>query len=167
MWPTRHRGGLLHRGSLRRRVSGRAGRSAGGSTYSAPITVSTQGTSTYEYRSFDAVPNYEATRTFQVRVDAQGPQTLALAKVTVKKGKKATFKFRVNDVTPSAKVTIKIFKGVKCIKKIPVGSVATNAAKTYKWTCRLPKRSYVWKVYATDQAGNAQKSVGSKTLKVK
>jgi hypothetical protein len=140
---------------------------AGWSTYAAPFTVSTQGTSTYEYRSFDAVPNYEVTRTFQVRVDAQGPQTLALAKVTVKKGKKATFKFRVNDVTPSAKVTIKIYKGAKCVKKIPVGSVSTNAAKTFKWTCRLPKRSYVWKVYATDQAGNAQKSVGSKTMKVK
>ena len=139
----------------------------GAYVHGSSVTVSANGTHKLLYRSADNAGNVEAAKTATVRVDAGKPKTSALAKVTVKKGKKATFKFRVNDVTPSAKVTIKIFKGVKCIKKIPVGSVATNAAKTYKWTCRLPKRSYVWKVYATDQAGNAQKSVGSKTLKVK
>ena len=138
------------------------------SIYTAPFAVTAQGVSTYEFRSTDAVGNVEAAQTFTAKVDAKGPQTLALAKVSVTKGKKATFRFRINDLTPTATVTIKIYKHNKLKKTIPVGSAAaTNSAQSYKWTCKLAKGSYTWKVYATDLAGNAQISIGSKKLAVK
>ena len=136
-------------------------------TYTAPFAAGAQGTSVYEYYSTDAALNPEAMRTFQVRVDRLGPQTLALAKVAVTRGRKATFKFRVNDATESAKASIRIFKGTSLKKTIAVGSVATNASRSFKWTCKLAAGVYTWKIYATDLAGNAQRSVGYKTLRVK
>ena len=129
--------------------------------------MNVQGASVWEYRSTDAVGNVEAAKTCTVRVDAKGPQTLALAKASVKKGKKATFRFRINDLTPTATVTIKIYKGKKLKKTIMVGSKATNSAQSYKWTCKLAKGSYTWRVYAKDLAGNAQTKAGSKALVVK
>ena len=136
-------------------------------TYAAPFVVSAQGISTYEFRSTDVAGNVEAVQTFAAKVDPKGPQTLALAKVTVKKGKKATFRFKVSDLTPTAAVTIKIYKHNKLKKTIPVGSAATNSTLSYKWKCKLAKGSYTWKVYAKDLAGNGQSSVGSKKLTVK
>jgi uncharacterized lipoprotein NlpE involved in copper resistance len=136
-------------------------------TYAAPFVVNVQGASVWEFRSTDAAGNVEAAQTFTARVDAKGPQTSALAKVTVKKGKKATFRFRVNDLTPTATVTIKIYKHNKLKKTITVGSKATNSAQSYKWKCKLAKGSYTWKVYAKDLAGNSQAKAGSKTLVVK
>jgi DNA-binding beta-propeller fold protein YncE len=135
--------------------------------YAAPFSVSAQGSTTYEFRATDAMGNVEATKTCTVRIDGKGPQTLALAKVSVTKGKKATFRFRVNDLTPTATVTIKIYKGKSLKKTITVGSKATNSAQSFKWNCKLAKGSYTWKVYAKDLAGNAQTKVGAKALKVK
>jgi hypothetical protein len=136
-------------------------------TYAAPFAVTAQGTSTWEFRSTDVVGNVETAKTLTAKVDAKGPQTLALAKVSVKKGKKVSFRFRINDLTPTAAVTIKIYKGKKLKKTVTVGSKATNSAQSYKWSCKLVQGSYIWKVYATDLAGNLQTTVGSKTLVVK
>ena len=136
-------------------------------TYTAPFSVDTQGSSTYEYRASDAAGNVEAAQTFTLRIDAKGPQTLALAKVKVKKGKSASLRFKVNDLTPTATVTIKIYKHNKLKKTIAVGSLPTNSSQSYKWSCKLAKGSYTWKVYATDLAGNVQTKAGSRTLVVK
>ena len=86
------------------------------------------------------------------------------SKVTVKKGKKATFKFRVNDVTPSAKVTIKIFKGSKLQATVAAGFVRASVVQVKRWRCSLSKGSYVWKVYAVDQNRKKQTSIGSNKL---
>jgi len=48
-----------------------------------------------------------------------------------------------------------------------VGSKATSSSQSYKWTCKLAKGSYTWKVYATGLAGNAQVKIGHKALVVK
>ena len=136
-------------------------------TTGTTLTISTDGIHTVNYRSTDAAGNVEASHTATVRVDASAPRTSALAKVTVKKGKKATLKFKVTDVTPQAKVTIRIYKGNKLKKTLAVGSKSTNSAQTYKWTCNLPKGAYTWKVYATDLAGNAQNTIGKNALVVK
>ena len=48
-----------------------------------------------------------------------------------------------------------------------VGSKATSSSQSYKWTCKLAKGSYAWKVYAADLAGNAQVKIGHKALVVK
>ena len=141
----------------------------GGSTWTAGsgATISAQGTTTLRYRSTDAAGNIETTQTVAVRVDALGPQTLALAKVSVKKGKSATFRFRINDLTPTATVTIKIYKGKVLKKTVTVGSKPTGSAQSYKWRCKLARGRYTWKVYAKDLAGNVQSRIGSKTLTVK
>ena len=102
-----------------------------------------------------------------VNVDTSRPITQALAVVSVKKGKAVTMRFSVTDLTPSATVTIKIFKGTKLKKTLTVGVKPTNSPQSYKWTCKLVKGSYTWKVYAVDAAGNVQGTVGSKALKVK
>ena len=120
------------------------------------VKVSKNGTHTLHYRSTDNAGNVEVAKTATVLVDAGKPTTSALAKVTVKKGKKASFRFKVTDVTPKATVKIKIYKGTKLKKTLAVGSKPTGSAQTYKWTCKLPKGTYIWKVYATDLAGNAQ-----------
>ena len=131
------------------------------------VTVSANGTHTLLYRSADNAGNIEAAKTATVLVDTGAPTTSALAKVTVKKGKKASFRFKVTDVTPTATVKIKIYKGTKLKKTLTVGSKPTGSAQTYKWTCNLPSDSYTWKVYATDLAGNAQKTIGKNSLVVK
>jgi hypothetical protein len=135
--------------------------------YVAPFVVAAEGTSTYQCQSIDRAGNVEGVHAFTVLVDTHGPQTLALAKVTVKKGKSATFRFRVNDLTPTASVKIKIYKGTKLRKTLTVGTRATGTALSFKWKATLAKGSYTWKVFATDLAGNAQSSIGSKRLTIK
>jgi len=44
-------------------------------TYSAPFTISAEGTNTIEYRSTDAAGNVESTKTAQVRIDRTAPGT--------------------------------------------------------------------------------------------
>jgi hypothetical protein len=134
--------------------------------YVSPIVVTTPGT-TVSFRSTDVNGNGEAVKTLAVLIDRTGPTDTALAKASVIKGKKATFRFRVNDLTPTAAVTIKIYKGKKRVKTVTVGSKPTNSTQSYKWTCKLAKGSYTWKVYAKDLAGNVQVKVGSKALVVK
>jgi hypothetical protein len=136
-------------------------------TYVAPFVVSAEGTSIYECQSTDLAGNVEVAHPFTVRVDTHGPQTLALSKVSVKKGKTVTFRFRVNDLTPTATVTIKIYKGTKVKKTLTIGSRATGAALSFKWKATLPKGGYTWKVFAKDLAGNTQSSIGSQKLTIK
>ena len=96
-----------------------------------------------------------------------GPTTAALANVTAKAGKRASFRFKVTDVTPKATVSLKVFKGKRVKKTVKVGSRPTGKAQSYNWNCGLPRGRYTWKVYATDQAGNAQVKMTGKTLIVK
>jgi hypothetical protein len=137
-------------------------------TYTAPVVVSAEGETLVGYRAVDNAGNTEAAKSATVRIDTTGPTTTAGNKVSVKKGKKATFRFKVADRTATAKVTIKIFKGRKLKKSLAVGSTACGSPQSYSWKrCALAKGSYTWKVYATDEAGNAQVKVGSKALVVK
>jgi DNA-binding beta-propeller fold protein YncE len=135
--------------------------------YSAPFAVSGTGSHVVLYYSVGPSGVTEAAHLGYVNVDTGKPTTQALAAVKVKKGKAATFRFSVTDLTPSATVTIKIYKGTKLKKTLSAGVKATNSAQSYKWTCSLLKGSYTWKLYATDAAGNAQASVSSKALTVK
>ena len=128
--------------------------------------VSTTGSHTLAFHSVDNAGNLEAMQTAGVNIDLAGPLTAAKAKVIVKHGRKATFRFRVSDLTPTASVKIKIYKGSKVKKTLNVGSKPTGSWQSYKWTCKLAEGSYTWKVYATDLAGNVQKSIAKKALVV-
>jgi hypothetical protein len=143
------------------------------------------------YRSIDAVGNMEATQSCTVRIDTRGPSTSGTA-FSVKKGKKATFKFKVADSTPGSpttfdpavvppplpdmalKIKIKNSRGkvVKTLRAtVSGGAVAvfpTNAATSFAWTkCTLAKGTYKFGVYCYDQAGNAQVKVSWAKLTVK
>ena len=119
------------------------------------------------FRSVDTAGNVEATQRATVHVDAGRPTPLALSNASAKTGKKATLRYRVNDVTPRATCRIKIYKGMRLTKTLRPGLVTTNLARTYVWTCKLAPGRYTWRVYATDQAGNTQRRAGAKTLTVR
>ena len=138
-------------------------------TYTAPFQCTDAGAVTYECRSVDgaAIPNTEGPVMFTVYRDLAGPATQALANVTAKAGRRASFQFKVTDVTPKATVWLKVFKGKRLKKTVKVGSRATGSAQRYSWNCGLPRGTYTWKVYATDQAGNAQLKMTGKSLTVK
>jgi hypothetical protein len=142
--------------------------SGGWMPYAAPIVVSAEGETVVSYRATDNAGNIGPVGETVARVDKTGPRTAALAKMSVRKGKKATFRLRVTDRTPTAKVTIRIYRGRKLVKRLALGTRATNTAITYRWQkCTLETGRYTWRVSAVDEAGNAQVKIGSARLRVK
>ena len=142
---------------------------AGGqtTTYAGPVAFTSQGVATVYFWSVDAVGNVGQAQTVQVMIDKTRPNTWARADVAVKRGKVATFSYRMTDnLSPDSQVTIKIFTGHKVVKSIAVGWKAKGNG-IFKWKCKLAKRTYTWKVYATDRAGNTQLIKSSKSLWVK
>jgi C1A family cysteine protease len=131
------------------------------------LTISKAGAHTLTFHSADNAGNVEATITATVGIDPKGPVTIASNKVTVAAGNAALLRFKVKDLTPTARVTIKIYKGSALKKILAVGSVPTGSAQTLQWACTLSLGTYTWKVYAVDLAGNKQKTIGSKALVVK
>ncbi len=132
------------------------------------------GVHTISYRSVDLGGNTEVPKTCQVKIDTTGPTTTAVSSVTVKKGKKATFRFSFTDLSPgsvalspTATVKIVIKKGAVTKKTLNVGVRDAGAALTYKWTCSLKAGKYKWSVLATDLAGNLQAVSGTKNLTVR
>jgi subtilisin family serine protease len=129
--------------------------------------VSGDAVHTLAYRAADNAGNVEVTRIVTVRVDAGRPVTRALARVTVRKGRRATMRFAATDLAPRARFTIKVFKGGRAVKTLRPGLRATNTALTHVWRCRLARGTYTWKVYAADLAGNTQSKVGRRILTVR
>ena len=141
---------------------GGAGTGNGQFTYPLGIAVNSDG--------HVFVGDRDAARIQEFQPVDMGPRTIASANVTVKKGKTASFKFRVDeDVSPKATAWIKIMKGKVVKKTIPCGLVTSGVWTTLRWKkCTLAKGKYTWAVYATDQGGHAQQAPpGSKKLTVK
>ncbi len=135
---------------------------------SAAVKVTTEGSHHVMYYASDSMVTEATHDAGYVNIDKTGPITTALAKVSVKKGKSATFRFKVSDRTPTAQVTIKIYQGKKLKKSLAVGARPCGSAQSYAWKkCTLAPGKYTWKVYATDAAGNKQVKIGSQTLTVK
>jgi hypothetical protein len=132
----------------------------------APATHTNDGLHVVEYRSSDFRGNWEPARTSQVHIDTQGPTTVAVARVSARKGTRTRFRFSVGDVSPTVKVTIKVYRGAKLVKSLGVGTRATGRALDYRWKCSVGRGRYAWKVLATDKAGNPQVKIGSKPLVV-
>ena len=88
-------------------------------------------------------------------VDGVGPRTAARKSLTARKGKKVTFSVRVTDVSPTALVSVKVFKGKRIKKALKAVTLATNSWQKAAWKrCSLAPGKYTWKVYAVDAAGN-------------
>ena len=134
----------------------------------AQPVVSSNGVTNVWYYSRDVAGNVETAKSLAVRIDTTLPVTKALAKATVRRGRKVTLRLRVDDaVSPEAAVTVRIYKGAALKKTLELGLQTTNTEIRYAYTCSLARGTYTWKVYATDLAGNTQSTIGYKTLTVK
>jgi hypothetical protein len=134
------------------------------------VIFTTSGITNLWYFTYAVNGNGEFPKKLTLRIDGTKPVTKALADSTVYRGHRAVLKLRVNDtVSPKAKVTVKIFRRGVLKKTLKLGLRTTNLTIRYTgYTCGLPRGTYVWKVYATDLAGNPQRlPLGYKTLVVR
>jgi hypothetical protein len=101
-------------------------------------------------------------------INPKPPVSKALAAASVKSGKKATLKFRVDDQLWSAtvKIVIKNAKG-KTVKTIALGKRPANVAGAASFACKLPKGKYKFFVSATDILGLSVAKPASNTLTVR
>ena len=142
----------------------------GGSTWTAAasVTIPARGATMLSYRSVDNAGNVADTQNAAVLADGVKPVPRPLADVTVRRGKSARLRYRVTDAAcPQVKVTIRIRKGGKTRKTLPLAAQATGRDLSYSWKCTLAKGAYTWTVYATDLAGNAQAKVVTRKLIVR
>ena len=106
-------------------------------------------------------------RTVTVRIDGEKPVTSARA-AGVRKGARATLRYRVDDLTPRAKVRLVIRTAAGRPRAIlRLGWRGTNVLRAATWRCTLARGTYRVAVYATDQAGNHQAVAGSARLTVR
>ena len=111
---------------------------------------------------------WSTTATIRIQVDATGPRTTALGPSSIRRRAGSTIRFRVADaVSPTARTTIRVFRGTRLMKTLAVGSRATGRVQSIRWRCLLPRGRYTLRVYATDLAGNPQTLAGHRTLMVR
>lgn len=118
----------------------------------------------------DAAGNVsEVSSAVTVVVDTGRPAAKAINTVRVKKGRKASLEFRVDDPAPScgrATVTIRIKHRVTTVKVITIPNVATNQLRIARLKVTLPRGQYTWTVRATDDAGNTGKVSAARSFVV-
>ena len=141
---------------------------AGTITVPAPAGGSGDGVKTVSAWSTDWCNNAGVPVTATVKIDTVGPKTTATVAKSVKKGTKVSFGYRANDVTAKCDITLKIKKASSgsVARTYQLGSKSSNTSLTYKVNPSLAKGTYKYYVYAVDQAGNKQSSLGVKTFKV-
>ena len=102
------------------------------------------------------------------KVDVTGPVTAALKQVTVKKGALARLRYRVNDefCAQVTGVKIKLKRSGKTVKTFALGTKDIGKQYVKSFRARLATGTYRWSVFATDTAGNVQRTVGASKLKV-
>jgi hypothetical protein len=151
----------------------------GSSPFSPTLTApSDPGTYTYKVYGVKGKPStggQTETTTYQITVtavtDTVAPTVKAPSRATVKKGKTATLKYRVNDPAPNlgtAKATIKIKnKKGKVVKTLKLGAKPVNTTQKAKFKCKLAKGKYTFYVTAVDAAGNHSRNTAKNKLIVK
>jgi subtilisin family serine protease len=125
----------------------------------AKVTVSTEGTTTVQYRASDVAGNVTGTQEQVVRIDSKAPVAKGLTS-TAKRRAKANLRYVVKDAAPSSgtatvsKIVIRNRKGKVLRTYRPNAKVTVNKTLTYRWKCTLAKGKYTFVVYAKDVAGN-------------
>jgi lysophospholipase L1-like esterase len=107
----------------------------------------------------------------KIFVDTVRPTPVALHNVTVKRGRRAVLRYRVDDLAPcgptaTATVTVTTTRG-RVLREFLRRDVPVGEAMSVAFTCRLPKGSYRYVVTARDTAGNAQIVAGAAALVVR
>jgi hypothetical protein len=146
------------------KVDGAADWSWGGSPATVTVPTSTEGAHTVQYQAFDNGGNTEVAKTLHVNVDTVVPKVTGPKKLSVRKGKSVTVKFRITDKAPcgaTGSAEIAIFKGKSSgsgpampLKVFQIKSVRVNASQSYKFKCTLKKGKYDLEIAGRDQAGN-------------
>jgi hypothetical protein len=128
-----------------------------------------QGTRTLQYFSADSSLNTETVRASVFKVDATAPRTSAPKSASVKRNKWVKLYYKVTDAYTANKAYVKLVikKGSGTKKTIDLRLVTVNVSTSLSWKATLPKGSYRFYVYATDQAGNTQSNIASNVLTVK
>ena len=102
--------------------------------------------------------------------DTSRPVTKALNSVTVKRGARASMRYKVIDPTPpgdTATVTIVVkSRGGKTVKTWGLGIQLANKVLSCRHKITLRKGGYRWYVYAYDAAENSASKIGSNKLVV-
>jgi hypothetical protein len=141
---------------------------ADGASYTVPTT--SQGSIPVSVQALDWC-NKVGTAQATVNIDTTEPGTEALGNVSVKKGKTAKLKYRIEEpagLSPTADVVIKIKRGNgSTAKTLKENDAPVNSTRTESFKCNLGKGTYTWYVYATDLAGNKQENVAKAKLTVK
>ena len=127
------------------------------------IKVKGQGQHEIVFRSTDHAANVEEPLARQVRIDNRPPTTFAVNSVSVDKGKWITVRYKVADLTPAAKVAVRV--SGSATKAFNRGSQPTN--KVLRLRFKLPVGQYTYSVFATDLAGNRAAARGSNSITVR
>jgi len=127
------------------------------------IKVKGQGQHKIVFRSTDHAGNVEGLLTRQVRIDNRPPTTFAVNSVSVDKGKWVTVRYKVADLTPTAKVAVRV--SGSATKTFNRGSQPTN--KVLRLRFKLPPGQYTYTVFANDLAGNRAVARGSNSIIVR
>jgi hypothetical protein len=129
------------------------------------------GATTIRFFALDKAGNLEAPQMVTVRIDTRRPKTVDVGRAKARHDGTAVLRYVVYDAPNNggkASVTIKILdRHKKVVRTLKLGLRRVNVLRKAKFRCALPAGRYRYSVYATDLAGNRQKSVGTRTLIVK
>ena len=128
--------------------------------------VGGDGETTISYRGVDKVGLVSATQTITVKV-ASTPPTVSAKNASVRSGGKATFRFNVTAVTPSANVVIELrTRSGRTLSTHRFANVTTKADVSRSFRVGLAEGTYNIRIGAVDQAGNEQTTKGAARLTV-
>ena len=106
-----------------------------------------------------------------ISVDTKRPNPAGTKAASVRRGAKATLRYKIKDPAPSSgKATVRIVirkVGGKVVKTVTLKGRPVGKSLKYRFVCKLQKGRYRYFVFATDAAGNKQTKVARNTLRVR
>ena len=103
------------------------------------LTIATPGITTVSYGSTDNAGNIEAANSASVRIDT-GIPTATLYAASVRQGRTAKLRFRIDDAPPScgaANLTIAVTHNRKTLKRIPLSGAPMGKSLSSDFRCTL------------------------------
>jgi photosystem II stability/assembly factor-like uncharacterized protein len=131
-------------------------------TISAPASHAKDGRYEVRVRAVDGAGNMGPEQAYFVGIDTRVPTPVGPASCSVRRGRTAVVRFRVNDKSPCAGVAVAGFVLLKKSGRVaaqywPRKWYKANAAQTYSFKCRLARGRYTLLLYCSDGAGNVNK----------